>query len=162
MINKVIIAGNITREIETKDLPNGGLVARVGIAVNEKWKDAQDRKIEEAYFFDCVGFGSTAKFLRDYGGKGRKLFVEGRLKQERWEEKETGTKRSATRIVIERAQFLDWRESGEDAQTRGRGDGETRGAETARESERRVSGDVSAPPVKHANDLEPEEDDIPF
>ena len=102
-MNKVIITGNLTRNIELRHFPSGVAVADFGFAVNEKFKKGNDW-VQETSFFDIVAFGSTAEALQKYTGKGSSLLVEGRLKQETWEK--DGQKRSKVKIVADRVEFM--------------------------------------------------------
>ena len=105
-INRVIVAGNMTRDPEVRMLPSDALVANFSLALNRRYRDKNGESQEETTFIDCEAFGRTAEFLREYGRKGRALFVEGRLRQDRWQDKE-GNPRSAVRIVVDNAQFTD-------------------------------------------------------
>lgn len=103
--NKVIIAGHLTRDPESRFTQKGTAVSQIGIAVNESYGSG-DQKKEEVSFFDVVAFGKTAEVVGNHLTKGRAILVEGRLKQERWDDKESGQKRSAVRIVADRIVFL--------------------------------------------------------
>lgn len=110
-LNKVILIGHMTKDAETRTLPSGGAVADFSIAVNSGTKDRQ-----ETYFADCVVFGKQAENLTKYTAKGSCLLVEGRLRMDQWEDKQTGEKRQKTRIIAERVQFMDSRERRESNQ----------------------------------------------
>jgi single-strand DNA-binding protein len=98
--NRVILAGNLTRDPELRYTPNGTAVAKFSIAVNRKYKEK-----EETSFFDIVYFGKPAEIIAEYMKKGRPLLVEGRLQQQRWETDE-GQKRSKIEVIGENFQFL--------------------------------------------------------
>lgn len=104
--NKVIVAGHLTRDPELKYTTAGTAAATIGIAVNESWTTKDGQRKEEAHFFDVVCFGKTAENVGKHLTKGRSMLVEGRLKQDRWEDKESGQKRSAVRILADRIVFL--------------------------------------------------------
>lgn len=104
--NKVIIAGNLTRDPELRYTPKGTAIANISLAVNHKWTNEAGEKKEEVTFVDCSAFGRTAETLGQYMRKGRPLLVEGRLRQETWDDKATGAKRSRLTVVIESCQFL--------------------------------------------------------
>ena len=104
--NKVILAGNLTRDIETRFTPKGTAVAQFGLAINRTWKTEGGEKKEEVTFVDCTAFGKSAETLAQYVKKGAPLLVEGRLRQETWEDKETGKDRSKLTVVVEGFQFL--------------------------------------------------------
>lgn len=105
-VNKVMLMGNLTRDPELKYLPSGSAVADLNVAVNRSWKDKDGKKQDEVSFIEVVSFGRTAELCAQYLKKGRQVFIEGRLKQDRWEDKESGAKRSKTRVVAESVQFL--------------------------------------------------------
>lgn len=100
-INTVVIAGHITRDIELKYAATGTAIANFGIAVNTGYKDKQ-----ETYFGEITVFGKTAEYVSKYGQKGSAAFIQGRLKTESWEDKNTGKKQSKTRIIAERVDLL--------------------------------------------------------
>lgn len=105
-MNKVVLLGNLTRDVELKQTPSGTAVAQLGLAMNRKWKDAQGEKREEVTFVDCEAWGKTAEIIAQYFGKGRQILVEGRLKLDQWEDKDSGAKRSKLKVVIEQFYFL--------------------------------------------------------
>ena len=104
--NKVILAGNLTRDPETKTLPSGTTVCQFGLAINRQWTGEDGQKREEVTFLDCKAFGRQAETLGRYCRKGGALLVEGRITREEWDDKTTGQKKSATRIVVDGFQFL--------------------------------------------------------
>ena len=84
--NKVILMGNLTRDPELKYLQSGMAVANLGLAVNRVYTDRQSgEKKEEVCFVDAEAWGKTAETMNEYLQKGRPVFVEGRLRQQRWE-----------------------------------------------------------------------------
>lgn len=107
-INRVIVAGNLTKDPEVRMLPSDTAVCSFSLALNRRYRDKNGETQEETTFIDCEAFGKTAEFLRNYGRKGRALFVEGRLRQDRWQDKD-GNNRTALRIVVDNAQFTDSR-----------------------------------------------------
>src|SRR5947207_14629125 len=102
--NRVILLGNLTRDVEVKYLQSGMAVADVGIAVNDRRKNQQGEWIEEVTFVDVTLWGRTAEVAAEYLSKGSPLFIEGRLKLDRWEK--DGQKHSKMRVVGERMQML--------------------------------------------------------
>ena len=110
--NKVILIGNLTRAPEVKSLPKGTAVCNISMAVNRRWKNDAGEEKEEVYFADCKAFGRQAETIGQYVKKGHPLMVEGRLTREEWDDKKTGEKKSATRIMIETFQFLKGRDEG--------------------------------------------------
>lgn len=97
-MNKVIMMGNLTRDVEVRDASNNTTVARVGIAVTRPFKP------KETDFFNLVAFGKTAEFLGKYFAKGSKILVTGYLRISNYEDKQ-GVKKSATDIIIEQIEF---------------------------------------------------------
>jgi single-strand DNA-binding protein len=104
--NKVILIGHLTRDPEMKTFANGGGVCNFSIAVNREWKNANGEKQKEVGFFDVKAFGKTGELVSRYMAKGRAILVDGRLTQECWEDKQSGQKRSAVRIVAEGVTFI--------------------------------------------------------
>ncbi|KAA1259041.1 Single-stranded DNA-binding protein [Rubripirellula obstinata] len=102
--NRVIVVGNLTRDIELRYTPGGTAVADIAIAVNERRKSASGEWVEEVTFIDVTMWGRTAEVASEYLGKGSPILVEGRLKQERWESE--GKKRSKLKVVCDRMQML--------------------------------------------------------
>lgn len=111
--NKVVLIGNLTRDVELKYLPKGTPVCNLSMAVNRRWKTEAGEEKEDVYFAECKAFGKQAETLAQYVKKGHPLLVEGRLTREEWDDKKTGDKRSTTRIMIETFQFLKGRDEGD-------------------------------------------------
>ena len=111
--NKVVLIGNLTRDVELKYLPKGTPVCNLSMAVNRRWKTEAGEEKEDVYFAECKAFGKQAETLAQYVRKGHPLLVEGRLTREEWDDKKTGDKRSTTRIMIETFQFLKGRDEGD-------------------------------------------------
>lgn len=105
-LNKVMIIGNMTRDPELKYTPKGTAVADISLAVNRKWNDVQGNKQEETTFVGITLWGKTAELVNQYVKKGDPLYVEGRLTQETWEDKETGKKQTKTKVIGENIQFI--------------------------------------------------------
>ncbi len=102
-INRVILAGNLVRDPETRFLPSGVAVTSFSIAVNRRYKVSNEVK-EEVSFFDISVFGKTGENCAEYLSKGRSVLVEGRLRQRSWET--DGVKRSKIEVVADNVQFL--------------------------------------------------------
>lgn len=105
--NRVILAGHLTRDIELKYTAKGTAIARLGVAVNRKWKTESGEQKEEVTFVDVDAFGKQAETLAQYLSKGRALLIEGRLRLDQWEDKKTKEKRSKLGVVLESFSFLD-------------------------------------------------------
>src|SRR5580704_10313753 len=104
--NKVILIGNLTRDPELRYTPAGVAIAKIGLAVNRTWKTETGETKEEVTFVDVDAFRRQAETLAQYLKKGSPLMVEGRLKLDQWDDKQTGQKRSRLGVVLEGFQFL--------------------------------------------------------
>ena len=104
--NKVMLMGNLTRDPEVRYTPKGTAIATITLAVNRTWSSESGEKKEEVTFVDVDVWGRQAETIGQYMAKGRPLFVEGRLKLDQWDDKETGQKRSRLKVVCENFQFL--------------------------------------------------------
>ena len=114
MYNKVILVGNLTRDVEVRYTPGGTAVGNSGIAVNRKFKSATGEQKDETMFIDITFFGRTAEIASQYLRKGSKVLVDGRLKLDQWTAQD-GSKRSKHTITVENLQMLGSRD--ENAQT---------------------------------------------
>jgi single-strand DNA-binding protein len=143
--NKVILAGNLTRDPELRYTPKGTAVARITLAVNRTYTSGEGgEKKEEVSFVDVDVWGRQAEVISQYMKKGRPLLVEGRLKQDTWEDKNTKQKQSKLKVVLESFSFLDSGNRGGD------------GASSARTPS-------AATPQAESPDAEPpQDDDVPF
>ena len=103
--NRVILVGNLTRDVDVRYLQSGTTVADIGLAVNDRRKSATGEWVEETTFVDVTLWGRTAEVAGEYLSKGSNVFIEGRLKLDRWEK--DGQKHSKLRVVGEKMQFLD-------------------------------------------------------
>jgi single-strand DNA-binding protein len=128
-LNKVMIMGNITRDIEVRHTPNNTAVATIGVAMNRKWKTPEGEQREEVVFVDCDAWGRTAEVIAQYFSKGKPIMIEGRLKLDTWDDKTTGKKQSKLKVVIEEFYFVGGREGGS-----GGGSGGDEGGGQARSS----------------------------
>jgi len=105
-INSVTLAGHLTRDPETRTLPNGGsTVTSFSLAVNRRWKNAEGELKEEVTFVDCEAWGRVGETLSQYQRKGNPIYIEGRLKLDQWED-DNGQKRSRMKVVAITVQFL--------------------------------------------------------
>ncbi len=102
--NKVIIAGNLTRDPEVKFLANERAVANFSLAVNRKWRNAAGETQEETTFIDVEAWAKTAELVGQYLTKGKSALVEGRLKLDEWDK--DGEKRQKLKVVADTVQFL--------------------------------------------------------
>lgn len=111
-VNKVMLLGNLTRDPELRYTPQGSAVCEFALAMNYSYTNKQSgQKVEEVSFIDIVAWGRTGEICAEYLKKGRQVFVEGRLKQDRWESPE-GKKMSKIRVIAENVQFIGGRPGG--------------------------------------------------
>lgn len=102
--NRVILMGNVTRDIELRYIASGTAVTDLGLAVNDRRKNEKGEWIEETTFVDVTLWGRTAEVAGEYLSKGSPVLIEGRLKLDTWEK--DGKKNSKLRVVGERMQML--------------------------------------------------------
>jgi len=142
--NRVILVGNLTRDPELRYVPSGTAVTEVGLAVNDRRKNASGEWVDETTFVDVTLWGRTAEIASEYLNKGSSVLIEGRLKLDTWEK--DGKKNSKLRVVGERMQMLGGK---------GGGPGGTGGPR---------SGKQAAPQGAMHDEQEagPVDDDIPF
>lgn len=112
MFNKVIMVGNLTRDVELRYLNTGSALATFGLASNRKYKKADGMQVDDTCFVDVTLFGRTAEVANQYLKKGSKVLIEGRLNFETWTDQQGG-KRSKHSIVAESMQMLDTRQQSE-------------------------------------------------
>lgn len=106
-INKVILAGNLTRDIEVRHTPSGVAVASFGIAVNDRRKNQAGEWEDVPNYFDCTMFGNRAESLSKYLSKGSKVAIEGKLRWSQWEK--DGQKRSKVDVIVDEVEFMSGR-----------------------------------------------------
>jgi single-strand DNA-binding protein len=104
--NKVILLGNLTRDPETRSTSGGASVTGFSLAVNETWTDKAGERQERTSFIVCEAWGPRGETIAKYLGKGRQVLVEGRLRQDTWDDKETGKKRSTLRVAVDGFSFV--------------------------------------------------------
>ena len=108
--NKVILMGNLTRDPEVRELPGGGSVTTLGLAVNEKWTTKDGEKREDVCFVDVDAFGRQGEVVMEYFGKGKPILIEVKLRFRSWEDGD-GNKRSKHSLVLDRFSFVGSRDS---------------------------------------------------
>ena len=146
--NRVILAGNLTRDPELRYTPQGKAIAKIGIAVNRTWTGDNGEKKEEVTFIDVDAFGRSAELIGQYMRKGRPILLEGRLKLDTWEDKNTHQKQSKLKVVLDSFTFIDSKGSEGGAPAR------PAAAAPAAAAQPAAPADTDGPP--------PEEDDVPF
>ena len=154
--NKVILVGNLTRDPELRYTPKGTAIAKIGVAVNRVWTNEAGEKKEEVTFVDVDVFGRTAENVGQYMRKGRPILIEGRLRLDQWDDKQTGQKKSKLGVVAETVQFLGSAPGG------GEGGGAPAAAAAPAPRAQRPAP-VAAPAGEPLEgDGPPESDDVPF
>ena len=149
--NKVIIAGNLTRDPELRYTPKGSAVAGFSLAVNRTWKTESGETKEEVSFIEVEAWGRQGEVIAQYMRKGRPLLVEGRLKQDTWEDKDTHKKQSKLKVVLETFSFIDSK-------------GQEGGVASSDAPRRPAPAKPAAPGAPPAEGAEngAEDDDVPF
>jgi len=140
--NKVILMGNLTRDPEVRYTPGGTAVSEIGLAVNDRRKDAKGDWVDEVTFVDITLWGRQAEIAGEYLNKGSQILVEGRLKLDSWEK--DGQKRSKLRVVGENMRMLGGKGGGKGGSGGGPGPDES---EYGGEEGPPPSGSSSRPPA---------------
>jgi single-strand DNA-binding protein len=150
-VNKVILIGNLGADPETRYLPSGDAVTNIRIATSEKWKDKSGEQQEHTEWHRIAFFGKLAEIAGEYLKKGSPVYVEGRIRTRKWQEKESGQDRYSTEIVADRMQLLGARGAGASAEP------------MAREPAAAAAGGNAKPqPQKKGGAFDTMDDDIPF
>ncbi|HET8596951.1 MAG TPA: single-stranded DNA-binding protein [Castellaniella sp.] len=158
-VNKVILVGNLGRDPEVRYSPDGAAICNVSIATTSQWKDkASGERREETEWHRVVFYNRLAEIAGEYLRKGRSVYVEGRLKTRKWQDKETGADRYSTEIVADQMQMLGGREGGESSS--GGGDSGGFSQPPARRAPQQQR--PAAPAASPASNLADMDDDIPF
>lgn len=110
--NMVILAGRLTRDPELRYIPSGAAVCELGLAVSRRFRTKSGEQREDTLFINVVTWERTAEWCGENLRKGRPIMVEGRLKGDEWEDKNTGQKRTAINVHATRVQTLDWEDRG--------------------------------------------------
>ena len=111
--NKVVLVGNLTRDPDVRQTPGGMSVTDLGLAVNRTWTDRNtNQRNEETTFVDVTCWGRTAEIAGEYLSKGRAVLIEGRLKLDEWNDRESGQRRTKLKVVCENMQMLGGRADG--------------------------------------------------
>ena len=172
-INKVILVGNLGQDPDTKAMPSGTTVCNIRIATSESWKDKQSGEMKEQTEWHSVAmFGRLAEIAGEYLRKGSQVYVEGRLRTRKWQDKQ-GNDRYTTEVVAQEMQMLGGRGGGMGGGAGGGpGSGEGRGAAAGsagagagagRASQGQPGGDPGfGEPVRSSTEKDDFDDDIPF
>ena len=153
-VNKVILVGHLGKDPEVKFTPSGTPVAKFTLATNERFKDKDGNWQDRTEWHSLVAWQRTAEIIGEYCKKGSQVYIEGRLKTDSWDDKETGQKKYRTDIVVNELVLLGGRGGG--ASESGGGFSQSRGASAGAGN----NFDQRAPEPEHASQIT--DDDIPF
>ncbi len=118
-VNKVILIGNLGKDPEVKYTPNGTPVAKFSLATNERYKDKDGNWQDRTEWHNIVAWQRTAEIVGEYVKKGSKVYIEGRLRTDSWDDKNTGEKKYRTEIVVNDLVLLSGRGEGDGERSRG-------------------------------------------
>ena len=144
--NKVILMGNLTRDPELRYTPKGTAIAKLGLAVNRVWKTETGETKEEVLFIDVDAFSRQAETIGQYLKKGSPVLVEGHLRLDTWDDKQTNQKRTKILVAAENVRFL--------------GSGQPREGGAPENARNRPPATPASPASEPAD--EPPSDDVPF
>lgn len=123
-VNKVILVGNLGRDPEVRYSPDGAAICNVSIATTSQWKDkASGERREDTEWHRVVFYNRLAEIAGEYLKKGRSVYIEGRLKTRKWQDKETGADRYSTEIIADQMQMLGGNRDDADASSQSSGSG---------------------------------------
>ena len=114
-LNRVYLVGNLVKDPEMKNIGSSNKVTNFTIASNRHWTGPEGQKNEEVSFIDCSAYGKRAETINTYLSKGRKVLIDGRIKQEKWTDKESQKTQSRLRVIVESFHFMDSKKNNEDA-----------------------------------------------
>lgn len=154
--NRVILVGNLTRDIEMRSTGGGLQIAKFGLAVNDRVKKG-DEWVDETMFIDITCFGRQAEIAEQYLSKGSPVLVEGRLKLNTWDDRDSGQKRSKHEVICDRFQML----GGKDDRSGGGGGGSSRGSNNSRRNRDDYDDEYGGSPASQSSGGAAD-DDIPF
>jgi single-strand DNA-binding protein len=162
-INKVILIGNLGRDPEVRYTPGGAAICNVTIATSRNWKDKNSgEKMEETEWHRVVFYDRLAEIAGEYLKKGRSVYVEGRLKTRKWQDKE-GQDRYTTEIIADNMQMLGGREGMGGGHGGDEGGGRSYGGGGGEPTERPARAPAGKPAAsKPATGFDDMDDDIPF
>lgn len=112
-LNKVLLIGSLGKDPEQRFMPNGNAVCNFSIATNETWKDKDGNKQEKVTWHNIVMFGKLAEIAAQYLKKGSQVYLEGRIENEKYQDKQTGQDRYTTKIVCDEMKMLGGKQEGQ-------------------------------------------------
>lgn len=160
-VNKVILIGNLGAAPDLKYLPSGQAVCELRLACNETWLDKAGQKQERTEWVRVTVWGKRAESCGKYLEKGKQVYVEGSLRTESWDDKETGEKKYATKVQAQNVVFLGGK-GGRGASDEGGEDGGDTQRQASGGGGRQPARDHGGPAPQQPPDYGPGDDDIPF
>lgn len=109
-LNKVLLAGRLTRDPELRYVQSGTALCKFALAVSRKYRTKSGEQREDTLFINVTCWDKTAEYVGETYKKGRPVYVEGKLKSDEWDDKQTGKKRRIIELTADRVQALDWDE----------------------------------------------------
>ncbi len=161
MFNKVILIGNLTRDVELRYLPSGQALAKCGIATNRRYKDASGAQKDETMFIDFTVWGRSAEVANQYLHKGSRVLLEGRLTLEQWTD-QNGQKRSRHSITVENLKMLDRKGENEAPAQGGYREPAAPSSQPSQAAYTAPQKQQPAQPSQELPSIDIDEDDIPF
>jgi single-strand DNA-binding protein len=147
-LNKVLLMGNLTRDPELRVTPKGTPICQFSLAINRQFKMESGETREEVIYVDVEAWGKQGETIAKYCVKGRPLYVEGRLRLDQWEDKNTKEKRSRMKVVLEQFQFLGDGRGGGGGGGAGGGAGASSGGAGGGDFDQSPSPERHAPPAR--------------
>ena len=168
-VNKVILVGNLGRDPEVRYTPDGSAICNISIATTSQWKDRNTgERREDTEWHRVVFYNRLAEIAGEYLRKGRSVYIEGRLKTRKWQDKETGQDRYSTDIVAEQMQMLGGGRDGDgdggsnSGHYQGDGGAPRRQPPARQAPPARSAAPAQRPPAPPATSFADMDDDIPF
>jgi single-strand DNA-binding protein len=159
-VNKVTLLGNVGKDPEIRSTPGGTMVANLTLATSDRQKDAQGNWQDHTEWHNLKAFNRTAEIVRDYVKKGSKLYIEGKITTNSWEDRETKVKKYRTEILVNELVLLSAREEG--AGGAGASSRPASASSSAASFDQRPAAAASGAPDDYAQQAEISDDDIPF
>jgi single-strand DNA-binding protein len=159
-VNKVTLLGNVGKDPEIRSTAGGNMVANLTLATSDSQKDAQGNWQERTEWHNLVAFKRTAEIVRDYVKKGSKLYIEGKITNRSWDDKESGQKRYKTEILVNELVLLSSRDEGS-----GGSGGYSKAASSSSSAasfDQRTPAAAGGASDEYAHSAEISDDDIPF
>ena len=159
-VNKVTLLGNVGKDPEIRSTAGGNMVANLTLATSDSQKDAKGNWQERTEWHNLVAFKRTAEIVRDYVKKGSKLYIEGKITNRSWDDKESGQKRYKTEILVNELVLLSSRDEGS-----GGSGGYSKAASSSSSAasfDQRTPAAAGGASDEYAHSAEISDDDIPF